>query len=374
MSFKDDLLKLSMQISERKVHVNNEETTKHALIIPFIQILGYDVFNPLEVKPEYTADFGKKKGEKVDYAIFKNNKPIMFIEAKSVTEKLENHDTQLSRYFNSTPEVKIAILTNGIIYKFFTDLNQNNVMDPTPFYEFDLENLKESDYEAIAKFRKEVFDQDNLVKYAEDLVYMANLNKNLKELFKNPSDEFIRFLIKDFSDTRITANVIERFRPVVKKAIQATLVEIISQGILKEDDETIAQLPEPSIPENNDTEERQRKIETNDEELYAFEKIKEILLKANKDISQINYKDTVNYFGIYKRNINGWFLRINLTSTIKYIASRLPIDETKKVVFGYEVQEAPKGLGESRVIINQKEDIENLKDYIIKCFEIVENF
>jgi len=377
MSFKDELFKLSMQISERKQHVANEETTKHSLIIPFIQVLGFDVFNPLEVKPEYTADFGKKKGEKVDYAIFKNGQPIIFIEAKSISERLENHDAQLSRYFNSTPEVKIAILTNGIKYKFFTDLNQNNVMDSTPFYEFDIEHIRDVDVETISKFRKDAFDQEGLVRFAEELVYMANLNRNLKELFKNPSDEFVRFLIKDFSETRITSNVIERFKPIVKKAIQSTLVEIISQGILKSDeyDNTTS----PSDSENSEFTETQpgqeinekKSIITTEEELFVYKQAKEYLSDAGKDISQINFKDTINYLGIYYKNIYGWFLRINLSSSIKYITSRLPVNIASELAKGFTVEPAPKGMGESRVIINSAEDIKQLKDFIIKSFEIL---
>ena len=234
MGFKEEIQRLSRQISERKAHISNEETTKHSLIIPFIQVLGYDVFDPLEVQPEYDADFGKKKGEKVDYAIFKNGRPIIFIEAKSVNDKLDNHNAQLSRYFNSTPEVKIAILTNGVQYKFFTDLNQNNVMDTSPFFEVKFEDLTESEIENLSQFRKDTFDSEGLVKYAEELIYMANLHKNLKELFKNPSDEFIRFLIKDFSGTRITSNVIDRFRPIVKKSISKALLDIVSQGLSQE--------------------------------------------------------------------------------------------------------------------------------------------
>ncbi|AVX21641.1 hypothetical protein SAMN02745885_01610 [Carboxydocella sporoproducens DSM 16521] len=377
MSFKDELFKLSMQISERKQHVANEETTKHSLIIPFIQVLGFDVFNPLEVKPEYTADFGKKKGEKVDYAIFKNGQPIIFIEAKSISERLENHDAQLSRYFNSTPEVKIAILTNGIKYKFFTDLNQNNVMDSTPFYEFDIEHIRDVDVETISKFRKDAFDQEGLVRFAEELVYMANLNSNLKELFKNPSDEFVRFLIKDFSETRITSNVIERFKPIVKKAIQSTLVEIISQGILKSDEYDNTVPPSDSEnPENTETQPGQeinekKSIVTTEEELFVFEKVKEYLSIAGKDISQINFKDTINYLGIYYKNIYGWFLRINLSSSIKYITSRLPVNIASELAKGFTVEPAPKGMGESRVIINSAEDIKQLKDFVIKSFEII---
>lgn len=239
MTFKDDIQKLSVQVKERKEYITNEEMTKQALIIPFIQILGFDVFNPIEIRPEYSADFGIKKGEKVDYALFKENEPIIFIEAKSVNENLNNHDAQLARYFNSTKEVKLAILTNGIEYKFFTDLNANNVMDDTPFLNINLLEIKESDIESLNKLRKENFDKDSLITYAEELVYTSTLNESLRRLFSNPSDDFVRFIVKDFSEMRITSNVIERFRPLVKKAISNAVLDIVSKGLYQQETLTI---------------------------------------------------------------------------------------------------------------------------------------
>lgn len=158
MSFREELQKLSVQVIERKKHITNEEMTKQAMIIPFLQVLGYDVFNPLEIKPEFTSDFGKKKGEKVDYAIFKDDKPIIFIEAKAVTDNLDTHDSQLSRYFNATPEVKLAIITNGVLYKFFTDIDSNNVMDENPFATVNITDLSANDIEVLSKFRKDAFE------------------------------------------------------------------------------------------------------------------------------------------------------------------------------------------------------------------------
>ncbi|ATW24121.1 type I restriction endonuclease [Candidatus Formimonas warabiya] len=381
MSFKEDLLRLSVQIGERKRHISNEETTKHSLIIPFIQVLGYDVFNPLEVQPEYVADFGKKKGEKVDYAIFKNGNPILFIESKSVNENLENHNAQLSRYFNSTPNVKIGILTNGVQYKFFTDLNQNNIMDSAPFFELDITDLKDSEIEALSRFKKDVFENENLIKYAEELVYMANLNNTLKELFKNPSDEFIRFLIKDFSETRITSNVIERFKPLVKKAIQSALLEIISQGILKnvEDDlnktesETVKPIEQESVEEAAHNEMEKKHIFTSEDEIKTFEYIKSILQNAKKDISKIGYKDTTTYFAVYKKNINGWFLRFNIDGSFKYVVSRLTLDEANILANGLHSEAAPKGMGESRLILSTIDDIKKIDKYIVRSFEILED-
>lgn len=235
MGFKEDLQKLSIQINERRVDVNNEETTKQSLILPFFRVLGFDIHNPLEISPEYIADFGKKKGEKVDYVVFKDSVTIMFFEAKSVNERLVNHDAQLSRYFNSTQDVGFGIITNGIEYRFFTDLVSSNIMDDKPFLVVDMTNLKESDFEKLVKFKKELFDKESLVRYAEELVYTSALDDSIKELLKNPNDKFIKFLIKGFDISRITSNIIDKFRPIVKKSISNAVLDIVSKGLLQQE-------------------------------------------------------------------------------------------------------------------------------------------
>lgn len=376
MDFKTEIQKLSVQVSERKSHVINEEMTKQSLIIPFLQKLGYDVFNPLEVRPEYVADFGVKKGEKVDYAIFKNGSPIIFIEAKSVSENLDKHDAQLSRYFNATPEVKIAILTNGVEYKFFTDLTQDNIMDNTPFFSFSMESLTNADIETIENFSKDKFDASKLVKYAEELVYMSNLNSTLKELFRNPSDEFLRFLIKDFSNSRITTNVIERFRPIVKKAINNTLLEIISEGLApRETAVSTEQTTEEQIETETAIDEEssaKNAIVTTEDELQSFEIVRSTLEEAKRDITNLAYKDTTGYFTIINRVVTRWFLRINLDTANKYIITRLNVDLCAKLCPGFSVEPAPKSLGESRIRIQSVEDLKQLKNLIVTCFDEVQ--
>ncbi len=328
MGLKEDLQKLSMQIAERKNYITNEETTKHSLIIPFLQVLGYDIFNPIEVRPEYVADFGKKKGEKVDYAIFKDNNPIVFLEAKSVTENLNNHDAQLSRYFNAVPDVKLAILTNGIEYRFYTDLDNDNMMDEKPFYIVDMLNIKDSDVETLVNFKKDSFNKDFLIKYAEELVYTANLNNILKDLLREPSDDFIRLLIKDFSNTRITNTVIDRFKPIVKKAIYNAILDIVNKGLSQQTTEPVKETIEKKeevIEKAEDTKDENKKgIITTPEELEGFEFVKTILQKNGKDIKLVNYKDTVDYFGIFNKNSTGWFIRLYYNSEAnKHIALKI---------------------------------------------------
>lgn len=379
MGFKEELQKLSIQIKERKEYITNEEMTKQSLIIPFVQILGFDVFNPLEVRPEYVADFGKKKGEKVDYALFKDNCPIIFVEAKSVNENLLNHDAQLARYFNAATDVKLAVLTNGIEYKFFTDLNANNVMDDSPFLDINFLQLKDMDIENLSKLRKDAFDKDSFITYAEELVYTSVLNDNLKNLLKNPSDEFIRFIIKDFSETRVTSNVIERFRPLVKKAISNAVLDIVSKG-LYQDEAAAAVKVEADTTQNNaelNLEDevnlpRKKNIVTTMDEMKAFEIIKHLLESENKEIGTINYKDTTNYFSIYVGSVTRWFARLNLDAGNKNIMFKLPVDKVKVLSEDFKVEAAPKGIAESRVYINDLNDLNSLKTLISEAYDNVE--
>lgn len=124
MGFTEDIRKLSEQIRKRVDQVVGEEATKMALIVPFLNTLGYDIYDPTEVMPEYVADFATKKAgqfEKVDYALAINGTIVMLVEAKASGQKAEAHDGQLSRYFNGLLKTKVAIVTNGTEYRFFTE-------------------------------------------------------------------------------------------------------------------------------------------------------------------------------------------------------------------------------------------------------------
>ena len=123
----EELKTFSQRVSQLQEHVATEEATKMSLVAPFFQLLGYDIFNPAEFCPEYTADVGIKKGEKVDYAILINGNPIILIEVKSINKNLDKHSSQLFRYF-ATTNARFAILTNGITYRFYSDLDRKSVV------------------------------------------------------------------------------------------------------------------------------------------------------------------------------------------------------------------------------------------------------
>src|SRR5690554_1089290 len=161
MDFIDEIKQFSSKVQKIKDHIQTEESTKHSLVLPFIQLLGYNVFDPKEVVPEFTADVGIKKGEKVDYAIMVDGQPTILIEVKNIDDPLKGHENQLYRYFSVTP-AKFAILTNGIVYKFFSDIQETNKLDDIPFLEFNLLDLKDAIITELKKFKKESYDAEKL--------------------------------------------------------------------------------------------------------------------------------------------------------------------------------------------------------------------
>jgi len=139
MDLIDKINEMAARIPKQIEHISTEEATKNALVMPFINALGFNVFDPTEVVPEFTADVGTKKGEKVDYAIVRDGKPILLFEVKCTGTDLNNvHASQLYRYFSVT-EARFGILTDGVIYRFYSDLDAPNKMDEKPFFVFDLD-------------------------------------------------------------------------------------------------------------------------------------------------------------------------------------------------------------------------------------------
>jgi hypothetical protein len=232
MDLNDQIRNLATRISTVINSIQTEEATKNAIVMPFIQALGYNVFDPLEVTPELIADVGTKKGEKVDYAILKDGKPIMLFECKKAGSDLGiNQASQLFRYFHVT-EARFGILTNGTNYRFFTDLEQPNKMDDHPFLEFNIFDFKEAEIEEIKKFSKSAFDVDLILSTATDLKYTRTIQSVLSSWFLNPPEELIRLAGADMlSGRRFTANVKEQFASITKKAFQQLINEKINERL-----------------------------------------------------------------------------------------------------------------------------------------------
>ena len=180
MQFKENILQFADDTSKRKSCCKTEESVKTSLVLPFIQFLGYDIFNPEEVIPEYTCDVGIKKGEKIDYAICRNNSPILLIECKNCDQNLNLYINQLYRYYTTT-SAKIAILTNGIEYKVFADTLRPNIMDTEPFFEFNITQLSDYDIAQIVKFKKIFFNADLICETILGIKYFDNKIRHYEE-------------------------------------------------------------------------------------------------------------------------------------------------------------------------------------------------
>ncbi len=228
----DQLRLLASRISTTKSMIQTEEATKNAMVMPFIQILGYNVFDPLEVTPELVADVGSKKGEKVDYAILRDGKPIILFECKKAGAELNiNHAGQLFRYFHVT-EARFGVLTNGLVYRFFTDLEQPNKMDEKPFFEFNILDFKERDVEELKKFAKAAFDLDTILTTANELKYTRAIQTRLSEWMAAPSEDFVRLVSSDLlGSRRFTPAVKDQFTLITKRAFEQLIGERINERL-----------------------------------------------------------------------------------------------------------------------------------------------
>lgn len=296
MDFKDRIKLLSDRVEGLKSSIQTEEATKNAFIMPFIQSLGYDVFNPLEVVPEFVADIGLKKGEKIDYAIIKDDSPTILIECKHWNKNLDLHDGQLLRYFHVS-KAKFGILTNGIEYRFYSDLEETNKMDEKPFFVFLMNDYKENQVEELKKFHKEIFNIASIMSSASELKYTSELKSLIQLELSNPTADFVRHFAKKVHNGAVSAKVLDQFTILLKRSAQQFITDIITNkfqtALNKEEEES--KLKEAEY--QNEKTSKENKIVTTEEELEAFMIIKSIIRQV-VDSKRITYKDTQSYFVI----------------------------------------------------------------------------
>lgn len=336
MDFKDAILQLADRISKLKDNIATEEATKNAFIMPMISALGYDVFNPLEVVPELDCDLVKKKGEKIDYAIIKDGVPILLIECKHIDQDLTLHDTQLQKYFVAS-NARFGVLTNGIEYRFYTDLDKQNIMDERPFLVVNMLEISEAEIEQLKKFHKSYYDVEEILSTAQELKYMTDVKGILNKEFANPSKEFVKYIIRPIYSGQIKENVLDLFTPIVKKSIASIIKERIAEKLnlaIKTNDEPAPAPQEPEKPKEEELPEgvvaldKETGVTTTQEEIDAFLIVKAILRQV-VDIHRVYYRDTLSYFGILLDDNNRkpiCRMYFNAKSA-KYIAT---IDDNKK--------------------------------------------
>lgn len=342
MELQNQLKALSEKVGKLKGQIDTEESTKHAFVLPFINLLGYDTFNPTEVVPEFTADIGLKKGEKVDYAIFQNGEPVIIIECKNWKEQLNAHNSQLFRYFHTT-KTRFALLTNGIDYQFFTDLEAANKMDEKPFLEFDITQIKENVVSEIAKFHKSHFNVDEIVDNASSLKYTKEIKKLIGEELQVPSNDFVRLFASRIYTGRLTEKVMGEFTDLVSKAFTQTISERVN-------DRLNAALNKEAEKQQEEGKEPDKisKVNTTEEEQEGY-RIVVAILRRRLPIHRIVHRDTQSYFGILLDDNNRKPLcRLHLNGGNKYLGV---FDEQKE---------------ETRHLINTVDDIYQFEGELLK--------
>ena len=348
MDFVEEIKAVAAKAEEHIDHLETEEATKNTLVLPFIRALGYDVFNPKEVVPEFTADVGIKKGEKVDYAVIRNDTSVMLFECKTAGADLStDHASQLYRYFSVTG-ARIGVLTNGVSYRFFSDLEADNKMDERPFLEINLLDMGEHQVEELKKLRKSAFDLDEMLSAAHDLKYRKALRKYLEDQWIEPSEEFVRFLTKQVYDGRITKNVRDQFTGIVRQALHQLVSDKVSgrlKSALMEEEaaatearETEEELPEGVLEKDGD-------IVTTEEEMEGYRIVRAIMREV-VDVDRVAARDVKTYFGVLLDDNNRQpICRLHFNRSQWYLGlideekneERIPIDSLDEI-YDYAAQ------------------------------------
>jgi hypothetical protein len=309
--------------------LQTEEATKNAFVMPFINALGYNVFDPTEVVPEFIADVGTKRGEKVDYAIMSDGNPIILVECKRIGETLDHtHASQLYRYFSVT-ESRFGVLTDGVRYLFYSDLESPNKMDSLPFLEFNLASFGEDNVDQLKCFTKEAFDLDGILLNATDLKFTKAIRRLLGEEWINPSEEFVRLFTSRVYGGKITKDVREQFAIITKKAFYEFVNEKINQRLkhaLEGTDEPTTP-PIAVAPSSVKAEEppegiaEKSNIETTEEEIEGFLVVKSILREVI-DVKRVFMRDKQSYCGVLLDDNNRKpICRLHFNGSKKYLST-----------------------------------------------------
>lgn len=311
MDLIDRLEKIAKRIPKQLEHINTEEATKTALVMPFLSALGYDVFDPTEVVPEFTADVGIKKGEKVDYAIMNEGSPAILIECKAAgTDLNTKHASQLYRYFSVT-EARIAVLTDGIVYKFYSDLDDSNRMDDVPFLELDMLDLTDELVQELKLLTKDRFDLDSAIEAANELKFTKAIKQVFHKNLQEPEDDFVRYFVSVIEpERRIVQSTKDFYRPLIAKALKLYISERVSgrltAALAQEELEVRpAKLSEVSSANEANLEEAAEAtpdapddgIVTTDEEIEGFHIVRAIM-SERIDPERVIMRDVKSYCGV----------------------------------------------------------------------------
>lgn len=327
MDLASRLTELAKKTQQHREVLLTEQAAKTALVMPFINLLGYDVFNPSEVVPEFNADVGTKKGEKVDYAICIDGKPSILIECKPSTGELTiNHASQLFRYFSVT-DARLAILTNGVIYKFFSDIDQPNKMDAQPFFTLSLDAIRKSDVRVLESFTRTGFDIDAIVREASNLKLESLVRKELESEMATASEEFARLIAKRVYAGQVTSQVKDNFTRLIANSFAAIVRDHVNDRLTSALNATA--VPEPDNGHVTSPEE----VITTEEEVSGFRIVQAIASKL-VDPKRVFMRDAKSYCAVLLDDNNRKSLaRLHFNGlTTKYVGTFVGQTETRNQI------------------------------------------
>lgn len=334
MDLATKLVELEKRTAQHRELLLTEEAAKTALVMPFLQALGYDVFNPSEVVPEFTADVGIKKGEKVDYALCIDGKLSILVECKPSSIDLDlKHASQLYRYF-STTDARVAILTNGVVYQFYSDIEQPNKMDDKPFFVFSMDAIRRTDPVTLERFGRHQFDIDAIVAEAGRLKLESQMRIELEKEFASPSDEFVRLMVaRVLPGGRMTTAVKEQIQPILVASIASLIRDRVNDRLTSA--LNVANPASESLPEGatDDMSDASDGIITTDDEIAGFRIIQAIAAR-HVDPKRVIIRDSKSYCAILLDDNNRKSLaRLHFNSpTTRYVGTFVGKAETRHSV------------------------------------------
>lgn len=334
MDLSSKLVELEKRTAQHRELLLTEEAAKTALVMPFLQALGYDVFNPAEVIPEFTADVGIKKGEKVDYALCIDGRLVMLVECKPSSIDLDlKHASQLFRYF-ATTEARVAVLTNGVVYQFYSDIEQPNKMDEKPFFVFSMDAIRRTDPATLERFGRHQFDIDAIVAEAARLKLRSLARIEVEKEFADPSDEFVRMMAaRVMPGTRYTAAVREQIAPTLTDAIAGLVRDRVNERLTSALNVANPQPGPIAEGASDDMSEVEDGIVTTEDEIAGF-RIVQAIAARHVDPKRVVIRDSKSYCAILLDDNNRKSIaRLHFNSpTTRYVGTFVGKAETRHPV------------------------------------------
>ena len=378
---------MAQRYGEFKDYIKNEEETKASLVVPLLKLLGYDPYNPRELRREWAAPFtendGKNYRDKMDLAVFdsRGTHPRFVIEVKTLGTDIAAKSPQLARYVAQLNDLHFGIMTDGCHWQFYGDLEHPNQMDPGPFFQFSFDDPN-TDWSKVARelarFSRDNFNAETLVTDAENAKYRQAMIDKLSNVLKRPAEDeqFIRWLSEGVYKGTKTTKVLARLSSIAKEAVEPALFKVMSAEFIERLRDRLMNgqgaAPSPELPPEPapEPEAPKKGIVTTEEELDLYEKVKAICVQGGFAEDDIVWGDTTNYFNVSYQKKRNWFLRYFGDSRKKNIATMVPVEDAIGLCPGFEVEECPQVFGRSRVYINSVEQVPSLGLYLLKALQL----